>query len=285
MASPSVGSFDELADLYDRFRTGYSPELFDAIGEYGLAADATVLDVACGTGLVADALANRGYRVTGIDVSVPMLERARRRVPAATFVAGDAENIPFAAASFDAATSGQAFHWFDRAKALGEIMRVVRPGGVVAIWWKELMRGDAVRLVREEVAHELGMTALRPILADEFDAFEASALVDRRLRVIPWIVTMTVASFIGYEGSRARARAAYGDHLDEYLALLGARLGPPDTPLSLSYLHLLYLGRVPASRGGEGPPTASGSRGGEGPPTASGSRGGEGPPTAPEAQA
>jgi ubiquinone/menaquinone biosynthesis C-methylase UbiE len=261
VASPSLGSFDALADLYDRFRTGYSPELFDAIADYGLSTGASVLDVACGTGLVSDTLANRGYRVTGIDVSVPMLERARRRVPAATFVTGDAEKIPFAAASFDAATSGQAFHWFDRAKALGEMMRVVRPGGVIAIWWKELMRGDAVRLVREEVAHELGMTALRPIMADEFDAFDASSLVDRRLRVIPWIVTMTVASFIGYEGSRARARSAYGDQLDAYLSLLETRLGPPETPLSLGYLHLLYLGRVPEGRA-EVSPTATSPRSG-----------------------
>jgi hypothetical protein len=132
----------------------------------------------------------------------------------------------------------------DRPKALAEAIRVVRPGGIVAIWWKELMRGDTVRLVREQVSDELGIGVPKPILAEEFDAFEESALVDDKLRVIPWIVPMTVEHFLGYERSRARAMEAYGEQLEAYLAALGARLGPAHATLSLCYLHLVYLGRV-----------------------------------------
>ena len=237
-------SFDELAEAYDRYRIGYAPEVYEALDEYGLVPGGHVLDIASGTGLVANALAERGHRVTGIDISEPMLARARARVPGAVFVTGNAEALPFPNDTFDAAVSAQSFHWLDRDKALAEAVRVVRPGGIVAVWWKELMRGDTLRLMREEVSHHIGVPKLAPIIADEFDAFEHASLVDDRLRVIPWIVPMTVGHYLGYERSRARARHAFGTALETYLAALGERLGPPETSLSLSYLHLVYLGRV-----------------------------------------
>jgi ubiquinone/menaquinone biosynthesis C-methylase UbiE len=246
VSSAATGSFDELAESYDRYRIGYADDLYDALGECGVHEGARVLDVACGTGIVTDALARRGCTLTAIDISEPMLERARRRVPRATFVIGRAENLPFLDDSFDAATSAQAFHWMDHRRALDELARVVRPGGIVAIWWKGLMRGDATGHIRKETARELGLVAPPDLLGTDFVEFEASQLVEQRLRVIPWIVHMRVGDYLGYERTRARARDAYGSSLEPYFARLAQRLGPPDGELSLSYLHLLYLGRVPA---------------------------------------
>jgi hypothetical protein len=123
--------------------------------------------------------------------------------------------------------------------------RVVRPGGTIAIWWKSLMRGDATRLVREETARELGLEPLAELLAEKFDVLEESPLVDQRLRVIPWIVPMRTGDYLGYERSRARARDAYGPHVERYHARLAELLGPPDGELSLAYLHLLFLAHVP----------------------------------------
>jgi SAM-dependent methyltransferase len=241
----STGAFDGLAEAYDRFRTGYAPELYDALFEYGLATAGRVLDLATGTGLVAHELTARGCSVTGVDVSEPMLARARARVPAASFALGRAEALPFAPHAFDGAVCAQAFHWFDRAAALAELVRVVHPGGVVAVWWKSLMRGDTVRLVRAEAERAAGVEPLPDLMADGFAEFEASALADRRLRVIPWLVHTTVADFLGYERSRARPGAAYGDRAATYLACLTERLGEPGQALTLSYVHFLYLGRVP----------------------------------------
>jgi demethylmenaquinone methyltransferase/2-methoxy-6-polyprenyl-1,4-benzoquinol methylase len=91
---------------------------------------ASVLDVATGTGLVARALAVRGYRVTGIDASEPMLrsgETAGRRVVAL------AESLPFGDAGFAALTFTYLLRYVDDpAATMKELARVVTPGGVVA---------------------------------------------------------------------------------------------------------------------------------------------------------
>jgi ubiquinone/menaquinone biosynthesis C-methylase UbiE len=252
MTHVELGNFDELADAYDRYRIGYANETYDALFEYGLTQGDTVLDVGSGTGLVAAELTARGCSVVGIDPSEPMLERARKRVPGARFVAGRAEALPVADASFDAATSAQSFHWFDQPLALAELKRVVRPGGTIAVWWKGLMRGDRLRMLREEAAAGLDVAPVRDLLVEEFAAFETSGLHDRRLRVIPWFVHMRVSDYLGYERSRARPREAYGERLQVYFERLATRLGPPESEISLAYLQLLYLGRVAAADAGAG---------------------------------
>ncbi|MFY9779054.1 MAG: class I SAM-dependent methyltransferase [Candidatus Baltobacteraceae bacterium] len=248
MSAPA--SFDALARAYEAFRTGYAGELFDVLFEAGLAAGERVVDVGCGTGLVTEELVRRGCRLSGVDLSEPMLERARARVPQASFLTAAAEALPFSAAAFDAATSAQAFHWFDQPRALAELARVVRPGGLVAIWWKAIVRGDPVRSARDQVARELGLEPTPDVLAGGFPAFDAAPLCERRLRVIPWRIETTVAEFLGYERSRARARAAYGERLEDYFALLARRLGDPAAVLSIGYVQHLYLGRVPRAASG-----------------------------------
>jgi SAM-dependent methyltransferase len=248
VSGTAAGSFDDLAEAYDRFRLGYADDVYEALVEYGVPPRARLLDLGCGTGLVAKEMARRGAVVTGVDLSEAMIARARIRVPEASFEVGRAEELSFADASFDAATSAQTFHWLDQPRALAELARVVRPGGIVAVWWKGLMRGDGMRAIREEVAREVGLDPPADLLAAEFDAFDRSSLVDRRLRVIPWRVTVSVEEFLGYERSRARSRDAYGPLLGDYLKLLERRLMDGSRDVSLAYTHLVYLGRVPEAR-------------------------------------
>ena len=93
-----------------------------------------VLDVATGTGLVAAELLRRGFAVTGVDQSVGMLERARRRFgDRVKLVEASAESLPFADGTFDHLTFTYLLRYVDDpAATLGELARVVRPGGVVA---------------------------------------------------------------------------------------------------------------------------------------------------------
>jgi demethylmenaquinone methyltransferase/2-methoxy-6-polyprenyl-1,4-benzoquinol methylase len=91
---------------------------------------ASVLDVATGTGLVARALAARGYRVTGLDASEPMLRSGEAAGPR---VVALAESLPFGDAGFAALTFTYLLRYVDEpAATMKELARVVTPGGVVA---------------------------------------------------------------------------------------------------------------------------------------------------------
>src|SRR5581483_2726123 len=180
--------FDERAAEYDAYRTGYSRTLYDALGELGFAPGWHVLDVACGNGLASEPLLQRGMSVTGIDISEPMLEKARARVPQAEFVRGAAESLPFGRAEFHAAICAQAIHWMDQEKALAEMARVVRPGGRVAVWWKLLVPDEPLRALRAAAAEAVGTELPPDIMFGSFRAFYKHPFAERSLRVIPHVV-------------------------------------------------------------------------------------------------
>lgn len=94
-----------------------------------------VLDVATGTGLVAEALLARGFRVTGLDQSAEMLTLARKRFDdRVELVEASADELPFADASFDHLTFTYLLRYVDDpAETMRELARVVRPGGTVAM--------------------------------------------------------------------------------------------------------------------------------------------------------
>ena len=93
-----------------------------------------VLDACCGTGDLAVACARLGGVVTGLDFAPRMLERARRKLPSATWVEGDMLALPFEDASFDASTVGFGVrNVADLDGGLRELRRVLAPGGRVAV--------------------------------------------------------------------------------------------------------------------------------------------------------
>lgn len=93
-----------------------------------------VLDLACGTGDVAIELDKRGMTVTGADISEKMLEIARKKAPHINFQTGDAAELDFPEASFDAVTIAFGIRNFDsRPTCIDEIYRVLKPGGLLAI--------------------------------------------------------------------------------------------------------------------------------------------------------
>jgi SAM-dependent methyltransferase len=109
------------------------------IAACGAGPDDTVLDVACGPGILACAFARVAGHVTGIDITPAMLDRARllqqeRGLANVTWQQGDVVPLPFADHSFSLVTSRFAFHHLlDPAGALREMARVCRPGGRVML--------------------------------------------------------------------------------------------------------------------------------------------------------
>jgi ubiquinone/menaquinone biosynthesis C-methylase UbiE len=98
-----------------------------------------VLDVACGTGIVTSALAQKAKQVVGLDLTLEMLNKARERcselgLSSVVFMEGSATSLPFANAEFDAVVTRLSFHHFlDPKVVLTEMLRVLRPGGVLAV--------------------------------------------------------------------------------------------------------------------------------------------------------
>lgn len=93
-----------------------------------------VLDACCGTGDLALAALRQGGKVTGLDFSARMLERARRKSRAIVWVEGDLLELPFADESFEAATVGFGIrNVADLERALAELRRVLVPGGRLAV--------------------------------------------------------------------------------------------------------------------------------------------------------
>ena len=130
--------FDRIAPVYDVMNRVMTAGL--DLRWRRIAAEAVVrpgdrvLDACCGTGDLAIACAKRGGLVTGLDFSPAMLERARRKLPSATWVEGDLLALPFEAGSFEAATVGFGVrNVADLEQGLVELRRVLVHGGRVAV--------------------------------------------------------------------------------------------------------------------------------------------------------
>jgi demethylmenaquinone methyltransferase/2-methoxy-6-polyprenyl-1,4-benzoquinol methylase len=130
--------FDRIAPVYDAMNrtmtAGLDRRWRRITAEAVVRPGDEVLDACCGTGDLAVADARAGGRVTGLDFSERMLDRARRKAPGLNWVAGDLLELPFAPASFDAATVGFGVRNVDDLeRALHELRRVLRGGGRLAI--------------------------------------------------------------------------------------------------------------------------------------------------------
>jgi demethylmenaquinone methyltransferase / 2-methoxy-6-polyprenyl-1,4-benzoquinol methylase len=130
--------FDRIAPVYDAMNrtmtAGLDRRWRRITAEAVVRPGDNVLDACCGTGDLAVAGARRGGRVTGLDFSERMLERARRKAPELEWVRGDMLAMPFPDGRFDAATVGFGVRNVeDLGRGLVELRRVLRSGGRLGI--------------------------------------------------------------------------------------------------------------------------------------------------------
>jgi len=145
--TPTTERFDipiEVAEIYEEqfvpaLFAEWAPIILDAAGldeDAALADRVRLLDVACGTGIVARTARQRfgtGLDIAGVDLNPAMLTVARRHAADIDWHEGDVADLPFEAAAFDVAVSQMAAMFFlDRRRAVAEMARVVRPGGRLA---------------------------------------------------------------------------------------------------------------------------------------------------------
>ncbi|MGH9031964.1 MAG: class I SAM-dependent methyltransferase [Acidimicrobiia bacterium] len=128
--------FGSEAATYERSRPSYPPDAVAwLVGNVGITAGATVVDLAAGTGKLTRLLAPTGADVVAVEPVEGMRRVLAEVVGGVPVVAGTAEAMPFGARTLDAVTIAQAFHWFDADRAFAELARVLRSGGRVGIIW------------------------------------------------------------------------------------------------------------------------------------------------------
>ena len=137
-AYSAVTRFSHVADFYDDVRPATPRVLIDILKQYaGVQKPRLVVDVGSGTGLSTRAWSEDAQQVIGIEPNAKMREQATSRTPApnVSYREGISSKTGIENSSVDIATCSQSFHWMDADETLAEMHRILRPGGVFAIYY------------------------------------------------------------------------------------------------------------------------------------------------------
>lgn len=137
---PFKDHFSRQAAEYARYRPGYPPALFEFLAAQS-PARRLAIDCATGNGQAAVGLAAHFARVLAVDASQAQLAHALPH-PRVSYLAAPAERLPIAGGAADLVAAAQAAHWFHFARFYAECRRVLRPGGLVALWTYEKFKVD-----------------------------------------------------------------------------------------------------------------------------------------------
>lgn len=206
----------------------YSNDLYDTIAAFGVRRGAAVLSAG-------DERAGTPFEQNGFSV---------------TTFAGIADALPYPDERFDLVLNAQQIQSTDRMRFLLEAHRVLRRGGILAVWWKKLMSQDGVKEIRDEAFAATGVPAPPEGLSGGFKEFYAAEqFVDQTLRVVPWRTAMMLDDFAAAEREDERLQAALGPKLQTYVTELQRRvrerLGASNPNLGLAYVQYVYLARKP----------------------------------------
>lgn len=130
-------SFNTAAAQYAANRPSYPPAVLDTVEELtgSPLAGARVADIGAGTGIATALLYERGADVVAVEPGDGMAAEFRGALPGVPIVRGDGNALPLADASRDLLTYAQSWHWTDTGRSVPEALRVLRPGGALAVWW------------------------------------------------------------------------------------------------------------------------------------------------------
>ncbi|MFG2139175.1 class I SAM-dependent methyltransferase [Streptomyces sp. NPDC048650] len=204
-------SFDSVAAQYAASRPGYPPGLFTAIEELAgrPLEGARVLDVGAGTGIATALIAARGARVTAVEPGAGMAAQLRADLPDIPLVRADGDALPFAdTAAFDVVCYAQAWHWTDPARSVPEAMRVLRPGGALALWWNIPRRESGwaadqdTRLARRLPGYD------RHRVTDDPDTLFRRHGLRPAFRAVDWTRPVPVDTHLAMLGSHSQLAAA-----------------------------------------------------------------------------
>ena len=255
-------------DVYEHFMGRWSERLAEPFLEFaGVEPGSRVLDVGCGTGTISLALAGRGFTTVGIDASESYLDGARRlrSHPSVRYELGDACDLQYSDASFDACVSALVIDVIpDVSLVAAEMRRVTRPGGVVACCTFDFWGGfgvldlvlDTGAVLDEGTRTLRAQIKARPIVRanGQADLWREVGLID--VEEVPIVLSFDYADFEDYWSSFSTGPTRVAQHLTTLPAGLrsdierhvrdGYLAGLPDGPRSFAVVLRAVRGTVPA---------------------------------------
>ena len=243
------GYFRRQAATYRSARPVYPPELYAWVGEHA-PGRRLVWDCGTGNGQAAVGLAEVFDEVVATNVAAEQIERAMRH-ERVRYAVASASSAPLGASSVDAVVAATAVHWFDRPAFWAEARRVLRPGGLVAVWaYGGHDAGERVGAVTKRFAAEV----VGPFWSDRLDVLQGG-YADLGMPFEPVEAPGFVASkrvdlagymgFLGSWSAAQRYRDAHGSEpLDRVRVDLEAAWGDPMASRVVTWDVFMKAGRV-----------------------------------------
>eukprot|EP00753_Platysulcus_tardus_P001219 PLAT1118.1.p1 GENE.PLAT1118.1~~PLAT1118.1.p1 ORF type:complete len:284 (+),score=82.15 PLAT1118.1:321-1172(+) len=202
----SLFSDDAQTDAYALYRPSYPAELYDVIEAWAGkdAGKELAVDIAAGSGQATKSLVGRYASVVAVDSSEAQVKRGNEGDSGVRFHVGTAESVPdIADGSVDLATCAQALHWFDLDAFYGEMSRLLKDGGVLAVWGYPLNRlgnDKADAILRDHHDNVMGpyWDDRRALVDSGYVGMEPSIFREMERRVLSMEKAMPFSAFMGY---------------------------------------------------------------------------------------
>jgi ubiquinone/menaquinone biosynthesis C-methylase UbiE len=204
---------------YEQARPGYPQEAVEwLIDQMAIGPSTIVVDLAAGTGKLTRALLPTGARVIAVEPERSMRTVLRTVIGHIEVVGGTAEAIPLDAASADAVTVAQAFHWFQASDALAEIHRVLRPKGSLGLIWNIRDLKQPLQAGLQAILDRYGADVPTHAATHWLEGFETTALFTRlKKRQFHWEDQRDAQRFLAFAASLSQLASLPNDTRDAAL--------------------------------------------------------------------
>jgi len=247
--------FDRSAIDYDAVRPGYPGALIEDLIAASRIPDAgSILEIGCGTGQLTVPLAERGYRVTAVELGRALSRLASMNLepfPNATVVRADFERWETAPACYDLVVSSQAFHWIDPAIGYPKAHAALRSSGCLALVWNLFPGSDSpvhcaldeeYREYAPQLSRDPGRRSLEGRVERTMGQIRASGLFDDpSVHRYPWTATYTTADYLKLLRTFSDHLSLEPSDLERLLTAVGATIDRFDGSIDRPQVATLFL--------------------------------------------
>ncbi len=180
-------AFGKVSSLYEKSRVRYPQRLIDDVVVYSkIKSTGKILEIGGGSGKATLPFAERGFEITGLDISKELIEIAEKmclKYPKVHFVVGSFEDTIFSTENFDLIISGQAWHWVKPEGRYEKVHQILKENGTLALFWSYQQNEKSKFLQEKEIIMEkyLGKNPKNKPLIKDYADFSYEELKKNKL--------------------------------------------------------------------------------------------------------